>query len=80
LRPHPVSLCNSAAICVLSVLQASPNLPGTPRWEYVPNSGERVHVLEVPSNFKGSLQDLHAKLRVEMHGGDSQARREIGNT
>lgn len=40
---------------------------------YVPHPGEQVHVLEVPSSFHHKpLHDIHALLRVEMHGNTAK--------
>lgn len=40
---------------------------------YVPQPGEQVHVLEVPSSFYHKpLHDIHAMLRVEMHGNTAK--------
>jgi hypothetical protein len=46
-----------------------PEAGGKASLTYVPNAGERVHVLDVPASFeRRTREDMHINLRVETTG------------
>jgi hypothetical protein len=53
---------------ILSVF-GPPETGGKVTLTYVPNAGERVHVLDVPASFeRRTREDMHTNLRVETKG------------